>query len=291
LPGIAGVWLKDTWLWREPIKLGDSISGTARIASLDEKETSYAGNAIEQITQTDYVNQEDRPIATVWSNVIRFERSAARERSKYLDSIQAPYKYTDEEIQAIEQAYLQEGDKRRGATPRYWEDTSIGEHLHEIVKGPLSLTSMIGWVLGWGSPLYLTNRLLFRHLAVEPGGGLTNEWNCPDTLEGTHWDLDLARASGMPLPYDFAPMRVAWAAHLLTDWMGDDAFLKRLSVRLRRPNLLGDTTWITGRVVDHLVEDDGEAVVAVEVSGRNQRDEQSIVASATVKLPRKESSG
>jgi hypothetical protein len=97
--------------------------------------------------------------------------------------------------------------------------------------------------------------------------------------------MDLAQASGMPLPYDFAPMRVAWASHLLTDWMGDDAFLRKLSVRLRRPNLLGDTTWITGKVVGWIRGANGEAIAEVEVAGRNQRNEQTIVATAEVELP------
>src|SRR5439155_628682 len=80
--------------------------------------------------------------------------------------------------------------------------------------------------------------------------------------ERDHWDEDLARAVGVPAPYDYGPGRVAWLGHLVTNWMGDAGSLVRLDVQVRRHNLIGDTTWCRGRVAAKgLTEDRGEVTL------------------------------
>src|SRR5439155_390504 len=74
--------------------------------------------------------------------------------------------------------------------------------------------------------------------------------------ERVHWDPALAGAVGVPAPYDYGPERVAWLGHLVTNWMGDDGFLARLNVQVRRHNLIGDTTWCRGRVAAKAVVDE-----------------------------------
>ena len=54
-------------------------------------------------------------------------------------------------------------------------------------------------------------------------------------------------------------MRTNWLAHLITNWMGDDGFLKRLRAELRLFNVLGDTTWLKGKVTQKYIKD-GEEV-------------------------------
>ena len=58
----------------------------------------------------------------------------------------------------------------------------------------------------------------------------------------------MARAVGVPGAYDYGPERVAWLGHLVTNWMGDAGFLRRLNVRVLRHNLIGDATWCRGAV-------------------------------------------
>ena len=94
------------------------------------------------------------------------------------------------------------------------------------MKGPLTLTGIVGFVMGWGSPLCPTNRIASLYLAEHPGARLHDDrMNVPDTLEGPHWEPYLARKGGMGGCYDFGAQRVCWLAHLLTDWCGDDGFL------------------------------------------------------------------
>jgi hypothetical protein len=70
----------------------------------------------------------------------------------------------------------------------------------------------------------------------------------------------------------------------MTNWMGDDAFLKRLRVECRRFNVYGDTQWCKGKVVRKFIHD-GYALVDVEIWAQNQRGDVTAPGFATVALP------
>lgn len=72
----------------------------------------------------------------------------------------------------------------------------------------------------------------------------------------------------------------------MTNWQGDDAFLKKLYAELRRFNVLGDTTWVRGKVTQKYVEN-GEHLVDCEIHAENQRGETTAPGMATVSLPSK----
>ena len=76
----------------------------------------------------------------------------------------------------------------------------------------------------------------------------------------------------------------------MTHWMGDDGFLKKMYVELRRFNVVGDTTWCKGRVTGKRVED-GEHLVDLEIWGENQRQEITTRGTAVVRLPAKGTAG
>ena len=91
-----------------------------------------------------------------------------------------------------------------------------------------------------------------------------------------HWDTELVQTVGVPAPYDYGPQRVAWAITLLTNWMGDAAWLSTLELSLRRHVVVGDTIWISGTVRDVVQEGDGSQDqdrfgINVDLSMRNQR--------------------
>jgi acyl dehydratase len=79
------------------------------------------------------------------------------------------------------------------------------------------------------------------------------------------------------------PERVAWFGHLVTNWMGDAGFLRRLHVKVLRHNLIGDTTWCRGRVTGKAVG----GAVHLEINGTNQRGEVIAAGTAEVVLPRR----
>jgi len=79
--------------------------------------------------------------------------------------------------------------------------------------------------------------------------------------------------------YDFAPQRIAWLVHLVTDWAGDHAQVRAVEARLRAPNLLGDLTTVTGRVT--AVED---GLVSCDLVATNQRGQETATARVDVLL-------
>ena len=113
---------------------------------------------------------------------------------------------------------------------------------------------------------------------------IPNEQGVPDVPERVHWDEDFARRVGVPTAYDFGPQRVAWLGQVVTYWMGDDGFIARFWGEVRRFNLVGDTHWLRGEVTGK-VEREGRRLVAVALSGVDQRGEETIRGGAEVVLP------
>jgi acyl dehydratase len=99
-----------------------------------------------------------------------------------------------------------------------------------------------------------------------------------------HWEEDYARAIGMPTIYDYGPQRIAWVDHAVSDWMGDDGWIRRLHISLRAPNFIGDTTWIRGSVksIDVI-----EGVVELELRAEDQRGRVTALGGAEIVLPRR----
>jgi acyl dehydratase len=75
---------------------------------------------------------------------------------------------------------------------------------------------------------------------------------------------------------------------MLMNWMGDDGFLHRLTQRYPTFNLLGDTTWCHGKVVEKTVLDqpvDGKRhAVRCEIRTVNQRGDVTTTGEAVVML-------
>ena len=65
---------------------------------------------------------------------------------------------------------------------------------------------------------------------------------------------------GLPGPFDFGVQRVQIPAQLLTNWMGDEGFIRRLYIALRKPVFYGDVTIYKGTVAKKFKEtQSGEA--------------------------------
>ena len=204
----------------------------------------------------------------------RTERETARERGKYKS--EGPHRYSEDAIEAIKRAYATEAP--RGATPRYWDDVTVGETLPEVVKGPLTVTSVVAFVQGWGSLYVRAHGLAFDLFERHPALGIPNDFGVPEPPERVHWDEALAKAVGVPGPYDYGPERVAWLGHAATNWMGNAGFLRRLNVMVLRHNLIGDTTWCRGRVTAK----SAGGLVTLALDGTNQRGE--VIASGVAEV-------
>ena len=283
LPGVFAMVSGGRIVFEQPLRLGDTLRSQGGPHDVSPRRSSMAGRSLELINETTHYNQRGEVVATYYASVFRMERGASRDNRKYLDI--APPAYTTEEMEALYAHYEREHEQRRGDRPRHWEDTNVGDDLITILKGPLTIGNIVAYAMGWGYSDLFANRLHHLFLQNRPSQRLINaETNIEDHIVSAHWDEYFARQSGIPYPYDEGIMRVGWLAHLMTDWMGDEGFLRELSVSLRRPNMLGDISWCTGRITDKRVLGERHLVNA-DIWITNQRNEKSTIGTAIVELP------
>ncbi|MGH7356207.1 MAG: FAS1-like dehydratase domain-containing protein [Candidatus Rokuibacteriota bacterium] len=280
LPGIHAMYAGTDFRWRRAIREGERLTGRSVLLDLEEKPSAFARRALKQTYRTTFTDDGGGTVAEVDSWCFRTERDAAREKKKY--GRVEPHRYTPGEIERIRDAYRRE--EIRGATPRHVEDVAVGEAVPEIVKGPLTVTSIIAFVQGWGSLYVRAHGLAFDLFDRHPALSIPNELGVPEPPERVHWDEPLARAVGVPAPYDYGPERVAWLGHLVTNWMGDAGVLARLSVQVRRHNLIGDLSVCRGRVAE---KSDARGEVTLDLEAVNQRGETIAQGQAAVILPRR----
>ena len=281
LPGIHGFFAGNDWEFFRVMRPGDAVNCVERVLDVQEKESRYSAKLVIQYVETIYSNQRDELVARVVGWCTRHQRKASRERGKYAN-IPKRHQYTEAELEAIDEQVLKED--YRGSRPRYWEDTKIGEELDPVVRGPLSLQDVSAFLVGTGRSS--AHGVLLREALRHPGHFFRNP-EAGGGLEYTgigHMRDSVAEAVGVPGAYDYGPQRVSWMGTLLTNWMGDDAFLKRLRIETRRFNVYGDTQWCKGKVVRKYVHD-GAPLVDLEIWAENQRGELTAPGHATVMLP------
>jgi acyl dehydratase len=280
LPGVHAMFGGTTWEWFRPIRVDDRVTGQARLMALIERPSRFARRAVQQVYRVTFTDQAGQRVAVADSWCFRTERDAAREAGKYGEAALA--KYGEADLARIAADY--EAEEVRGAAPRHWEDVAVAEPIRAVVKGPLTATSVIAFAQGWGGLYIRAHRIAFRMFRAHPALAIPNALGVPEPPERVHWDEAFAREVGVPGAYDYGPERVAWLGHLMTNWMGDDGFLERLEVQVRRHNLLGDTTWCRGRVAGK-ARVGNEARVTCEIRAENQRGEVTARGTAVVRLP------
>jgi len=281
MPGIHAWHSGDDWEFYKPILEGDEITYTNTLVDLKEKESQMAGKTVIQFHDIVYTNQRGEVVAKSLDWCVRAGRRSSGEKGKYRDIQKAAY--TPEEMKKIYTAY--DAEEIRGATPRYWEDVKVGDELTPIIKGPLSLRDMISWLMGAGSPFMRAHALAYSFLKRHPGVDMmdskTGQLDVPELV---HMEETRAQEIGIPGAYDYGCQRISWLGNLITNWMGDEGFLKRLRAELRRFNVIGDTQWLKGKVTQKYTKD-GEHLVDIECWAENQRGEVTMPGAATVRLP------
>lgn len=282
LQGAMGLLAGEKWRWHRLPRVGEIVRAESALIEATVHEGGFGGRSVAQVERVSFL-AGDEVIAEQDQTIRRFARGEVRQRSTYLDRPLAVWTAEDRERFAAQ--YEAEPDARRGSTPRYIEDVRVGEALGPMLKGPLTITNMVGYLLGAGSGNTPTNRMTNSFLKLHPAGKLINpETGIADTLKAAHFEPALARMSGLPTGYDFGVARVGWFSHLLTDWAGDHGFLEELQVQVRRPNFLGDITWLSGDVG---AIDPETGVATINLVARNQLDETTATGTGKVRLPRR----
>ena len=203
-----------------------------------------------------------------------------------------------------------EGMKRRGAEKLYWEDVAVGDTIGPMVLPPWTLQDQI-CQHSMQSATQSSEDYFHDSTAFEPFYNYSKhdtEWarvhpvtRWPHSHGDEHEDALLAIYRGQPAPFDFGVQRVQIPQRLLTDWMGDEGFIRRMYIAMRRPVYYGDFTVYTGEVMKKYREvqtgtdEPGGTpgrheyhALGIRIDGTNQVGEPQAPGSATVYLPSRE---
>lgn len=270
--------------WVDIVRIGDRLKSTLTVTQLREAHLPNGQEVAEVMSKATYRNSYGGLIATAGGVV----SMVPYRRGEQLVEGREIHRYSDEEIARIERDI--EGEtERRGKLLRYWDDTATGEKLPALVKGPLSIHELLAWETAEAKPL-APGALTYSAIMSKSGRkdvNPTTNWPYWDAEE-SHLDILSCEGNGFKAPYSAGLLRACLAGQVITDWMGDDGFLRRLELTLPGHYLYGDTIWLNGTVADkYKVREGGEMYHAVDVGlqGVNQLSEVVARGTATVYLP------
>jgi acyl dehydratase len=286
LRGVHAFYASSAREWWAPLRPGMRVSRRNAMVGVLDRPSEFAERAVHEWSAQVFRATDGPLLSAQLRNMIRTERTKARERKKY-DTIEIR-RYDDDDITRIEEQYAAE--QPRGAEPRWWEDVQDGDVVGPLVKGPLQITDMICWHVGMGMGLYGVKplRLGYKNRRRVPNFFHRDPLNVPDVMQRVHWDPEFARRAGNPQTYDYGRMRETWLIHLCTDWMGDDAWLWKLDCEFRLFNYVGDTQWCRGRVARKYLAEGDRRAVDIDLECVNQRGDVTTPGHATVLLPSRE---
>jgi len=271
--------------WWRPLRPGDGLRGHSALVGVQVNDkSSFAGRTVSEVLGSINETLDGELVAIRRGTWIRAERHASAERKKEYD---LPTPYSPEQLAEIDAAYAAE--TIRGANTLYWEDVQVGEALPTIVRGPFRTSDLIVWHVGWGMQLTPPGafKVSYKTRAKVPGLYTPNSLNVPDTVQRLHWEKEWANQLGIPISYDYGAMRETFLTNIVTNWMGDEGWLWKLSCQHRKFVYTGDTYWIKGKVTGKEMTDAG-GEVRLEVWVENQHGAVTSPGTATVLLPSRE---
>jgi len=282
LPGVHGFHGGSDWTLYKPIVHNQDINLLIWLDEVVERDSRMGGKAVIPHFTSIYYNDNDDVLAMQRSWTYRIARGAARDRGKE-ESVFEPAKWNDEQLRKIEAMY--DAEKVRGATPRYWDEVREGDELDPVVKGPLCLSDMIAFYAGLMVAPTPSHGIAYKDYKEHPRWWFRNPENGGlEPIVRVHENIQAASDAGVPAPYDVGIQRASWLVHLISNWMGDDAFITKYHVEFRAFNYFGDVQTLTGKVLRRY-EQDGEHLVDLELRCVSQRGKLTSPGMATVALP------
>jgi acyl dehydratase len=291
LPDVHWFYAGADWFFDRPARRGDEFTVKAEYAGVKNVGGGRVSRMLLQTGDVQYFNQNGERVARTLSHCFRVPRPGAEGGLSY--EPREAHRYSREELAEIEKKVLNEF--RRGADTLYFEDVSIGDEIPGTLRGPISLMDMTCYYAGAvGTSGYKSTKLKWKygHWARNTPEKLPNNYD-PSYYGASvlpsigHQDSKIAVSElGMPGPYDNGPQRIGMVATAATNWMGDDGFLRELSVRLHLPVIFGDITYTKGKVTGKR-EDGDRALVEAELWAENQLGQKTASGTALIELPRR----
>lgn len=193
-------------------------------------------------------------------------------------------RYTKEQLDEIHRFYddEMEGKFRRGAEILYWEDVVEGEEIKPLIRGPLDVSDTVSWIVSAGYSIAFGWK--WRALKGDLDRCLIDpDTGAPHNAIDWHFVDNMAQVAGLPYAHSIGRQNEAIVACAISNWMGDDGFLRRLYCAHRVTWFLGETITTKGKVKSKYVKDN-EHLVDLDVWNELPDGKKATVAEATVKL-------
>ncbi len=290
LPGVQVMVGGAAMEFYKPALDGDRITYETTFSELEETGSAFSELWLIEYYDSLYYNQKGELLAKLRSHMLRWERSEIEEGLKKTDKARntiMPHPWTEKELRQIEDEVMSECERIRGATPRYWEDVSEGETLPELVRGPRRFTD--GVAEGTAGSIVRSGALGLKEMRRHPGYALWHpESGGYEKIELIHWNKFLAKQMHYAHAYDYGINRQATAMNAITDWMGDDGWLKKHAAQVRRVVYISDVIRVKSQITKKYIDENGEHCIDIEQSVTNQRGDNVLPVKATVILPSRE---
>ena len=276
-------------LYYKTIRPGDEFSCLDRMVENKEFTKPNMGYRLfRHRVERKYINQRGEVACVAYGGSMLAIASPAKaeEMRAKTQATRGRRRYTEEELEVVHNTYDEDlaGKSRCGADMHYWEDVVEGEELTPVVTGPLTVMDSTAFFYGVYSCAFGVKWALMK----AAGFGIVDSETGEQRMGGEVHLRDSARDKADAM--GFGAHQEGAVAHLLCNWMGDDAFCKRFDAQSRRPWDFGDLNWIKGKVTRKYIDND-EHLVDLELWAENQDGVVQMPVSATVLLVSREDWG
>ena len=139
---------------------------------------------------------------------------------------------------------------------RYYEDVTVGDEIAPLIKQPTT-RQLVMWA------------------------GASGDYN------EIHYDKDFAQSRGLSGVIVPGQMVCSFLGQLMTDWIGEEGNLKKLTCSYKSMNYPGETLACKGEVKKKYTEGE-EHLVECNLWVENEKGERTISSRATIVLPSRE---
>ena len=253
--------------WFQVMRPGDRIHVVEQFLGVEEKikeDKPYC--LFYDNNRRTYINQREEIVAIVDCPLIMPVFHHFEDQKAALSQSDKKHGYTQEELDEIHRSY--EEEKPRGSDTLFWEDVTVVDELDRIMAGPLSGADGAAFVLAIGylgafgiNWEIIKEDFSWHHIDPE-----THEYILASEI---HFNDIAGKIRGGSRSFGFGAQMEGVMSRLITNWMGDDGFMKRFDAMTRRPWYFGDTITVKGNVTNKYVEKD-EHMVELEARCENQ---------------------
>jgi acyl dehydratase len=135
----------------------------------------------------------------------------------------------------------------------YYEDVAEGGEITPLLKQP-NTTQLVMWA------------------------GASGDYN------PIHYDKDYALKQGLPGVIVHGQLAGCFLGQMLTDWMGDEGRLKKLSLSYKGMNFPGEAITCRGTVTRKYIEQE-QHLISLKIWAENPKQEKTLTGMAVISLP------